>query len=245
MLDGPFGRRSKNMPELRSETLSRILDDIDAFSFTLNEYYDDAEPQGVIDNLLSGKINSLAFFQILGWQVLITQLENMTPVRCNAVEVLDTLKSVIVPEARRQIQLLNLEDIRNEDHYFWQNIHPRIIELAKPRFDAGFYADSVESSFKEINDIIKNIVIRNGGRENDGSSLMTTAFSLANPVIRLTPLISETDKNIQQGYMQIFAGSMVGIRNPKAHGNLHPDKKRTLHLLSLASLLMYKIDERL
>jgi uncharacterized protein (TIGR02391 family) len=234
------------MPELRSETLERILDDIDRFSFTLNEYFDDAEPMGVIDSLLTGKINSLiAFFQILGWQVLYTQIENMTPVRCNAVEILDKLKNVIIPEARRQIQLLNLEDIRNEDHYFWQNIHPKIVEIAKPRFDAGFYADSVESSFKEINDIMKNIVTRNGGREMDGASLMNTALSLNNPIIKLTPLISETDKNIQQGYMQIFAGSMVGIRNPKAHGNLNPDKKRTLHLLSLASLLMYKIDERL
>jgi len=234
------------MPELRSETLTRILDDIDSFEFSLNDYYDDAEPQGVIDSLLTGKVNSLiAYFNILGWQVLKAQIENMVPFRCDAVESLDTLKNVIIPEARRHIELLNLEDIRNEDHYFWQNIHPRIVELAKPRFDAGFYADSVESSFKEINDIIKNIVVRNGGRELDGSSLMTTAFSLANPIIRLTSLISDTDKNIQQGYMQIFSGAMVGIRNPKAHGNLHPEKKRALHLLSLASLLMYKIDERL
>jgi uncharacterized protein (TIGR02391 family) len=234
------------MPELRSETLTRILDDIEGFDFTLNDYYDDAEPQGVIDSLLTGKVNSLiVYFDILGWQVLKAQIAGMVPFHCDAVESLDTLKNVIIPEARRQIELLNLEDIRNEDHYFWQNIHPTIVALAKPRFDSGFYADSVESSFKEINDIIKNIAIRNGGREQDGSSLMTTAFSLANPIIRLTPLISETDKNIQQGYMQIFSGAMVGIRNPKAHGNLHPDKKRTLHLLSLASLLMYKIDERL
>jgi uncharacterized protein (TIGR02391 family) len=234
------------MPELRSETLSRILDAIDRFTFSLNDYYDDAGPQSVIDNLLTGKVNSLiAFFQILGWQVLNTQLENMTPVQGNAVVVLDTLKNVIIPEARRQIQLLCIEDIRNEDHYFWQNIHPRIVELAKPRFDSGFYADSVEASFKELNDVMKQIVIRNGGRELDGQSLMTTALSLTNPVIKLTSLISETDRNIQQGYMQIFAGAMIGIRNPKAHGNLNPDKKRTLHLLSLASLLMYKIDERL
>ena len=234
------------MPELRSETLTRILDDIDGFEFSLDDYYDDAEPQGVIDSLLTGKVNSLiAYFDILGWQVLKSQIVNMVPFHCDAVESLDTLKNVIIPEARRQIELLNLEDIRNEDYYFWQNIHPKIVALAKPRFDAGFYADSVESSFKEINDIIKNIVISNGGRELDGSSLMTTAFSLANPVIRLTPLISDTDRNIQQGYMQILSGAMVGIRNPKAHGNLLPDKRRTLHLLSLASLLMYKIDERL
>lgn len=57
-------------------------------------------------------------------------------------------------------------------------------------------------------------------------------------------LTTETDRSIQQGYMQIFAGAMTGIRNPKAHGNLNPDSSKALHLIALASLLMHKIDER-
>ena len=73
---------------------------------------------------------------------------------------------------------------------------------------------------------------------------MTTAFSPNKPVIRLSALESESDKNKQQGYMQIFAGSMTGIRNPKAHGNIESSRARTLHLLALASLLMHQIDER-
>ena len=44
--------------------------------------------------------------------------------------------------------------------------------------------------------------------------------------------------------MHILAGSMTGIRNPKAHGNLDPSRSITLHLICLASLLMHKIDER-
>ena len=82
-------------------------------------------------------------------------------------------------------------------------------------------------------------------READGAGLMTSAFSPGNPIIRLTPLESDTDRNIQQGYMQIFAGAMTGIRNPKAHGNLNPDARKALHLISLASLLMCKVDERI
>ncbi len=82
-------------------------------------------------------------------------------------------------------------------------------------------------------------------KEADGAGLMTSAFSPANPVIKLNSLQSETDKNVQQGYMQIFAGAMTGIRNPKAHGNLNPDSRKALHLINLASLLMCKIDERI
>jgi len=45
--------------------------------------------------------------------------------------------------------------------------------------------------------------------------------------------------------MQIMAGSMTGIRNPKAHGNLNPDSTKALHLICLASLLMHRLDERI
>jgi hypothetical protein len=44
--------------------------------------------------------------------------------------------------------------------------------------------------------------------------------------------------------MQIFAGAMTGIRNPKARTNLNPDSRNALHLIGLASLLMYRIDGR-
>ena len=43
--------------------------------------------------------------------------------------------------------------------------------------------------------------------------------------------------------MDIFAGAMTRIRNPKAHNNVVIDENRTIHLLYLASLLMYKLDE--
>ena len=43
--------------------------------------------------------------------------------------------------------------------------------------------------------------------------------------------------------MEIFAGAMTGIRNPKAHSNIVLDENRAIHLLHLASLLMYKLDE--
>ncbi|MBA7577516.1 hypothetical protein ES708_19369 [subsurface metagenome] len=44
--------------------------------------------------------------------------------------------------------------------------------------------------------------------------------------------------------MQIFSGAMTGIRNPKAHENITIDSQRAIHFLFLASLLMFKIDEK-
>ena len=234
------------MPSMRAEALSRLLDDLDAFEIPLNRYYDDVEPRGVIDDHLTGKINALrAFCQDLGWAELVAKLKDMTPLQCNAVESLDFVKSFVIPEARRLLEVSDIDAPVTPTQWFWDFVHPRIRALARPRFESGFFGDAVEASFKEVNDSVKRIVLALQGRELDGASLMTTAFSLQNPIIRLSELASDTDRAIQQGYMQIFAGSMTGIRNPKAHGNLNPDSSKALHLIALASLLMHKVDERL
>jgi hypothetical protein len=57
-------------------------------------------------------------------------------------------------------------------------------------------------------------------------------------------MVTESDRSIQQGYMQMMAGAMTGIRNPKAHANVNPDSRMSLHMICLASLFMLAIDGR-
>ncbi|MBI5253397.1 MAG: TIGR02391 family protein [Euryarchaeota archaeon] len=126
---------------------------------------------------------------------------------------------------------------------FWSMVHKDIIRVAKNKFEDGYYADAAESTFKEINKRVKEIVKNKTGEELDGASLMYKAFSEKTPVVILDNLSTETGRNIQKGYMQIFAGVMTGIRNPKAHENITISKERAIHFIFLASLLMYKLDE--
>jgi len=135
------------------------------------------------------------------------------------------------------------DKIDEEDKGVWETIHPIIKLLCKRKFDNGYYADAVETALKEINNIIKSKYKEISGIELDGAKLMQKVFSANNPVFEFADLSNETGKNIQQGYMQIFAGSMIGIRNPKAHNNLKPDKNKAIHLLQISSFLMLKIDE--
>lgn len=132
---------------------------------------------------------------------------------------------------------------QTDEHYFWDLIHPKIVEISKSRFDAGHYADAVESAMKEINSIVKEIVKSKIGQELDGANLMQRALSLDRPIIKLSELSTDSEKNIQKGYLQIFSGAMTGIRNPKAHENLIIDEKLAIHFIFVASLLMFKIDE--
>jgi uncharacterized protein (TIGR02391 family) len=128
---------------------------------------------------------------------------------------------------------------------FWQRLHRTVTHVARSLFESRHYADAVLAGLRELNSKIKSAVKKATGNEFDGADLMQRAFSPNNPVFRLGDLSTEDGKNIQQGYMQIFAGAMTAIRNPKSHSNVTIDADRAIHLLHLASLLHYLFDERI
>ena len=139
------------------------------------------------------------------------------------------------------MQLIQIDRMINQTNFDWQNIHTIIQRIAKPRFESSHFADAVEASFKEINDIIKKAYINKEGQEKDGDSLMRKAFSTSSnntPLFLLADNSTDSGRNIQQGYMDIFAGSMKGIRNPKAHANLDVNPDEAWEMIVLASHLM-------
>ena len=229
----------------RRDSLDLLLSELEEFEINLGQYWEDLEPQAGYDSVLSGKLDALGHWcQALGWSDLAQSILEPLPLRGSSPEMLTRLQSYLIPEIRHKLKDRDIDGDHSPDDFFWELLHPRIRSLAKPRFESGFLGDAVETAFKEVNDTVKRIYLESECKELDGAGLMTTAFSPNNPVIRLSALESESDRNKQQGYMQIFAGAMTGIRNPKAHGNIESSRARTLHLLALASLLMHQIDER-
>ncbi len=127
----------------------------------------------------------------------------------------------------------------------WSLLHPRVQAVAGERFRTGHYADAVEAAFKELNNEVRTIAKSRGAPELDGAQLMHTAFSPKAPVIVLGDLSTQTGRDMQQGFMEIFAGGMLAIRNPKAHDNVVISPERAIHLLFVASTLWYTLDARL
>ena len=123
-------------------------------------------------------------------------------------------------------------------------LHSEIIKVLMDKFIDGYYADAVESVFKEINTSVKKIFSQKkpGEKVPDGADLMNRVFSVKDPIIELDDLTNESGVNVQKGYMQMFAGAMTGIRNPKAHANVVISKEEVINSLFFASLLMEKID---
>ncbi len=121
-------------------------------------------------------------------------------------------------------------------------LHSRVANVSERLFKDGHYAQAILDAFKEVNVAVQEISKIN---HLDGKKLMDEAFSLNNPKINLTNLQGQTERDEQLGFMLLFGGASIGIRNPKAHSNIKQDDPyKTLHYLSLASLLLKRLDER-
>lgn len=105
-------------------------------------------------------------------------------------------------------------------------------------FDSQHYAKAVEEGFKFLNNLVKARV----SSSDDGASLMRHVFSANNPVLKLNKLASRSEKDEQQGYMDVLAGCMTGIRNPRAHEHEWTDTRATaLQLLTWANHLVERV----
>ncbi len=125
----------------------------------------------------------------------------------------------------------------------WVLLHPSVVAVAKSRFETKHFADAVEAALKEVNSRVKAFVRKKIGEDLDGSVLMKKAFSPQHPIISLGDPATESGRSMQQGYMELFSGSMSAVRNPNAHANVTISSERCIEFLFLASLLMAKLDE--
>lgn len=134
-------------------------------------------------------------------------------------------------------------DIQTSLHPFEQrNIHDKIAKASRKRFDNELYADATEAALNLLEKEVKKI----GGKRLRGFNLMMTEFDRTKSnFTKLNPLQNEDEENEQDGYKHIFAGAQQGIRNPRAHNHEWPEEKEEcLNHLSLASMLLHKLDAR-
>lgn len=113
--------------------------------------------------------------------------------------------------------------------------------VSRQLFADGHYTRAVEAAFKTLIIAVKT---RSNLSDDDydGHSLMQKAFSVNNPKLKFSGLSRKSEKNVQLGYMELFAGSISGIRNPRAHEvDIADDPQEALELLTLANHLMRKL----
>ena len=155
-----------------------------------------------------------------------------------------TINPVAAGQVIELLGLLRQQNISIQEN-LWDLIHPTIRHVSEKLFFDGSYANAACDAFIEINDRVKKIHLRiqPEERELDGDALMKNVFSANSPLVEFCDQSTETGKNTQKGFMEMLAGAMSALRNPKAHANITISKEDAMRRIVFASMLMYKIDE--
>lgn len=121
------------------------------------------------------------------------------------------------------------------------DLHPEIKRVSAGLFHNAHYAESIEQAYKALDNYVQK---KSGRKDLYGRDLMAQVFTPKKPVLALNALQNQSEIDEQEGFMLIFMGSMVGIRNPKAHEvTQQKDPYRAIEYLALASLLAKRVDD--
>lgn len=118
-------------------------------------------------------------------------------------------------------------------------LHPAIAGASTRMFRDGHYRSAVLDACIALVNYVRD---KSGRRDLDGSALMQHVFSVENPLLAFNKRRTQSERDEQQGFMQLFVGAMQGLRNPRAHDLVPDSPEEALECIVLLSLLARRVD---
>ena len=97
--------------------------------------------------------------------------------------------------------------------HFDLEIDARLVAAIRSTYDVGNYTGAIIAAIQLLSDLIRN----KSGLDADGQTLAGQAFGGANPIIKLSALRTESERDEQKGVEFLLRGIYTGIRNPRSH----------------------------
>ncbi len=119
-------------------------------------------------------------------------------------------------------------------------LHSAIERATGQLFRDGHYANAVEDAVKALNALVK---LNSGVDDKDGTALMEYVFSPKKPILKFNNLSNASDIDEQKGFMMMFSGAVVGLRNPRAHKIIKDDSEMAMEFIAFISLLAKLADQ--
>lgn len=121
-----------------------------------------------------------------------------------------------------------------------KNIHPMLPSLVREMFDDGYYSQATFEACKYLDKEVSRI----SNCSESGYKLMMRAFQGTSPLLALTALRTDSERDEQAGYKFIFSGTVMAIRNPRGHEyKIHDSIDECLDHLALISALLRRIEK--
>lgn len=123
--------------------------------------------------------------------------------------------------------------------------HAQIKEASINHFKNGEYRSAVLDAAITLEEMVKQkakVPKDNSGKELSGYRLMHAVFDVNKPILSWCKNERQIERDELEGYKLIFAGTVQGIRDPKAHAVFQIEPERALKLLTLVTLLAELVD---
>ncbi len=149
------------------------------------------------------------------------------------------LKSLIDVLEERGSELGQDPTAKSRDAFEQIDLHLRIAGVCSDLYRDGHYRQAVlDASIALVN------YVREKSRRHDldGSGLMSTVFSPHNPVVALNDLSSQSERDEQEGFMHLFMGAVLALRNPRAHAVFDDSPEMALDYIAFLSMLAKRLD---
>jgi uncharacterized protein (TIGR02391 family) len=91
---------------------------------------------------------------------------------------------------------------------------PEIESVSRDLFASGHYSLAVQEAYKAVEKFVQHKSQIIGV---SGTQLMQQVFSTTSPTLFWTDRKTISEQDEQKGYLQLYAGAMLGIRNPVTH----------------------------
>lgn len=123
-----------------------------------------------------------------------------------------------------------------------RTVHPDVLVFCKSELLQENYFHAVFEATKSVADKIR----QRTGLTDDGNTLVVSAFSVSNPILKINDLSNETKKSEQKGFSNLLIGFFGMFRNTTAHApKIHwkINELDALDIMTMASMLHRRIDD--
>lgn len=121
-------------------------------------------------------------------------------------------------------------------------VHPEIIKYCNEELVRENYFHSVFEGVKSIAQRLRDLT----GVHADGNALADVVFSTSNPLIKINPLQTDTERSEHLGLASIIKGLFGIIRNPTAHTpkiKFVINETEALDIMTIVSFVHKKLDK--
>lgn len=123
---------------------------------------------------------------------------------------------------------MNLETFVNED--LWKAIRHNI--------ETRNFTGAIQDSMYYLSEIIR----QKSNLDGDGVNLISEAFNVNKPLIKISKMQTETEKNQQRGFDSLCRGMYMFIRNPRSHEKFNDSEADCRSVIVFIDYIARQID---